>query len=58
MFYIKYLTMYIVRMQAGAIKFIVWLCACMGDNPPAKVLGLSYHRYAYTIQWLSQIKTI
>ena len=37
MFYINYLTMHKVHIQA----VIVWLCACTGDNTLAKARGLS-----------------
>ena len=51
MFYIKYLTMHKVHMQAGAIRQLLYgLCACTGDNALAKARGLSSRTYAQTIQ--------
>ena len=51
MFYIKYLRVYKVQMDAGAIRKLVYgIYVTMEDNPFAKARGLSYHTDAQTIQ--------
>ena len=42
--------MYKVHMHAGAIRVIVWLCVCIGDNQLAKARGLSSRTYSQTLQ--------